>query len=532
MLFENPAPRRRRPFGFTGSVLLHCLLLITLAFRPVNTEDGSPHALNRKYSVRFLRLQMPQEKNRSGAGPTLTAMRRSSAGGQNSGSSSRPQSLQSPQSVLAAQVTPETQEPPPRPFQLPPNLHTQPVKQTLIQLDRPPDVPLQQTIPLPAMLFWTEQPVAPEMKKQFVAPPAKLLPKVVQSVLVPPVIEYANRETNVADLKMAQLPPVESPRLVQRAATISPVQIPGPERPKVPQIVLPDANTTAAMAVISLPESSLHVSSLAVLPPANQIAPQPGSGSGSADHASGAGSGEKGRGAAEGGGERASIAGTRGTGSGSGGMGNMAGTGSNGNSTTGGGHGSAETGGSLGSGGNGTGNGVSGAGSAGGSGTLTSGTAGMTKLTLPKDGKFGVVVIGSSVSAPYPESSGVLTGKMVYTVYLRMGLRKNWILQYCLPKSAEQATRTRGSATPIEAPWPILMMRPDELANAGADYVVVHGMITAEGHFDQLGLVFPEDLGQKSLLLNSLKLWEFRPASRDGVATTVEALLIIPRESE
>jgi hypothetical protein len=154
----------------------------------------------------------------------------------------------------------------------------------------------------------------------------------------------------------------------------------------------------------------------------------------------------------------------------------------------------------------------------------------MTRLTLPKDGHYGVVVAGSAPAAPYPESVGALGGKMVYTVYLRVGLRKKWILQYCLPKLAEQRIKTRGSATPLDAPWPFLILRPDQLSASGEEYVLVHGMITSEGHFDQLAMIFPEELEKKDLLISSLKKWEFRPSSRDGVPTTVEVLLIIPRE--
>lgn len=156
----------------------------------------------------------------------------------------------------------------------------------------------------------------------------------------------------------------------------------------------------------------------------------------------------------------------------------------------------------------------------------------MIRLTLPKEGRYGVVVVGSAAAAPYPESVGALSGKMVYTVYLHVGLRKNWILQYCLPKAAEQRIATRGSATPLDAPWPFLILRPDQLSASGEEYVLVHGMITSEGQFDQLAMIFPEELEKKDLLLSSLKKWEFRPASRDKVPTTVEVLLIIPREGD
>ncbi len=121
---------------------------------------------------------------------------------------------------------------------------------------------------------------------------------------------------------------------------------------------------------------------------------------------------------------------------------------------------------------------------------------------------------------------------MVYTVYLRVGLRKNWILQYCLPKAAEPRATARGSATPLDAPWPFLILRPDELTAPGEGYVMVHGMITSEGQFDQLAMIFPEELDKKDLLISSLNKWEFRPASRDKVPTTVEVLLIIPRQSD
>jgi hypothetical protein len=151
-------------------------------------------------------------------------------------------------------------------------------------------------------------------------------------------------------------------------------------------------------------------------------------------------------------------------------------------------------------------------------------------MTLPKEGKFGVVVSGSTAAAPYPESSGALSGKVVYTVYLRVGQRKNWILQYCLPKAAVSASQTGGAASPLEAPWPYNIVRPDHAGNSG--YVLVRGMVTIEGRFDQLAMVFPQDPEGKDLLIQSLSRWAFRPAKRDGEPAAVEVLLIIPRETE
>jgi hypothetical protein len=61
---------------------------------------------------------------------------------------------------------------------------------------------------------------------------------------------------------------------------------------------------------------------------------------------------------------------------------------------------------------------------------------------------------------------------------------------------------------------------------------MIHGFITAAGRFDQLAVVYPDELDKKDLLLSSLKLWDFRPASRDGEPAAVEVLLIIPHEAE
>jgi hypothetical protein len=153
-------------------------------------------------------------------------------------------------------------------------------------------------------------------------------------------------------------------------------------------------------------------------------------------------------------------------------------------------------------------------------------TAGLTRITQPEDGKFGVVVTGSSASDLYPDSAGVLSGRVVYTVYVRVGLHKNWILQYCLPKGSEQG----GAA--VDAPWPLLILRPDQFSALDFDYVLVHGIINSKGRFEQLALVYPNELSEQEKLLGALGQWNFRPASRDGQAVAVEALLVIPRQEE
>ncbi len=457
--------------------------------------------VTRKYSVRFLRLQVNRRE------PVRTA---SKAGTANAG-------------LRAAQIPGQsaarnTEEPSKefRAFELPRTVRANPVKQTLVQLDRPPNLPLKQDISLPAMLLWTDAPTPPEMRKQFVPPSVRKLQRIARSLPVAPTIELGNREQTVADLKIASNIPTEAPRLVQPTSTTAPVRIPGPQAVKIPNIVPPDIAQPSEAAIISIPDSAVRFSELTVLPPANQIAPpKPAASAGSGGTADG---GEL-RGGAHGSTGAAEMPAT----GGSGGQRDAGMRAGNASGTTA----VAEAGAGTSAEGRATGIDMGGGGDAG-----MSAVPGTTRLVLPKEGKFGVVITGAASSAPYSESIGVLTGKVVYTVYLRVGLHKNWILQYCLPNGAGQQVRRRGSATPIQAPWPFLMLRPDALATGNADYVILHGNISAEGHFEGLGLVFPNELEQKDLLLRSLKHWEFRPASRDGVPTTVEFLLIIPNETD
>ncbi len=538
--------------AFAGSCLLHCALLATLALWSVKApNDDSVGHVRRKYSVRFLRLQMPREsRERAGSrmGAGASAVRKS---GTLQSPARGTENSESGAAEALTRAQPITREH--RLFELPPTAHVDPVKQTLVQLDLPPDIVLKHEIPIPTALLWTQNKMPPPMRKQFVAPPLKQVVKPAQSLPVPAMLTPPNLEMSVADLNIGAAFLNDTPRLVRPQAVATPVSRPAPELAKeIPQVALADSSESIPANVISLPDAPLRSSTMIVLPPVNQIAPSAaGNGGGgraaaAADGTQGSGDQGQGRGASGSGGAGTEAAGNGGKAAGAQGLGgggtggdsesagSGAGTAASGAGAGGSGTGESKSGSGAGrSSGTGGSSGSGGSGAADGSGdTLPSSIAGVTRLTLPKDGRYGVVVAGSAPGAPYPESVGALGGKMVYTVYLKVGLRKSWILQYCLPKTAELRITTRGSATPLDAPWPFLILRPDRFSSTGEDYVMVHGMITAEGQFDQLAMVYPEQLEKKDLLISSLSKWEFRPASRDGVRTTVEILLIIPREPD
>ena len=154
------------------------------------------------------------------------------------------------------------------------------------------------------------------------------------------------------------------------------------------------------------------------------------------------------------------------------------------------------------------------------------------RTDLPPDAKPPLSVLGESVADQYPESAGRgLSGRVVSTVYLNVGLNKSWTLEYWPPASARD--EAKGSAAMPESPWPRIMFRPkDLLLPPDADAVLVHGVLTSQGQLEQLALILPPDWPQKSILFQALQLWKFRPAMKGGEAVAVEVMLVIPRQPE
>src|SRR3954470_11203064 len=132
-LLEIAAPPKQRTPAFAGSMGIHCILLFALAMSS-GTELSRPVApvVTRKYSVRFLKLQMPRETSRAGFSAGAASLPALAARG-----SRATQALKTP----AAATSTEPAERQVRPFELPKVVQARPAKQTLVQLDRPPNLP-------------------------------------------------------------------------------------------------------------------------------------------------------------------------------------------------------------------------------------------------------------------------------------------------------------------------------------------------------------------------------------------------------
>jgi hypothetical protein len=150
-----------------------------------------------------------------------------------------------------------------------------------------------------------------------------------------------------------------------------------------------------------------------------------------------------------------------------------------------------------------------------------------TAIHLPRDGQFGIVVVGSSLAEQYPETISLWAGRLVYTVYLHLGHGKAWIMQYSLPANS---TAAAGNTVRPEAPWPYDLVEPHLDPDENVDAVMVHGFVNLAGRFERLNVVFPAQLPAAKFILSALQQWQFRPARQNGQLAPVEVLLIIPEQ--
>ncbi len=389
--------------------------------------------------------------------------------------------------------------------------------QTLIEPDIDPDKMLPKETPLPAMMLWSGQ----KPKVKFLTPPT---PHPPTTVFQKPKLNIPNREVQLADLNLsstrfqsklpAPLPSNTTPIVVkQETAKVE----------RVPETTSVSNNQPTPASVLSA--SDLHMAQGTVsMPAANQSA--------SGNELGALGTGKSAASVQPGNGDSGSTGTERGEGKGQGTSGGKtAGTG-NGNGQKGSGNGTTGNGSSSGTGGGqGTGhNPGSGAGSSTGKGSGEGDGTSVTRIRLPKNGQFGVVVVGSSTEEQYPETAAVWKGRLAYSVFLKVGTAKSWILQYSLPRADDSASA--GSAH-LEAPWPYYIVRPNlDPDEASSDSVMVHGFVNEAGHFESLSVVFPTDFAHEQLVLGALQQWQFRPGTQNGQMAKLEVLLIIPEVSE
>jgi len=347
--------------------------------------------------------------------------------------------------------------------------------QTLVQPDVPAPITLPDELKVPSLLIWKSQ----KMVVKTIVPPPLQKPA---SAEVLPSFNKPNQEAHLADIRMSSTD-FSTQKLPMFPSNTSPVVVHGPDSEQnITASTAAGSGEPTSAAVLSLSDQRMNGGTV-FLPPGNESA----SSSSPGGLTAGKDSGQPGDGSS---------------------AGKAGGTGAD--------HAGGEKTGSSPGSDNGSGSGYQ----------FTT-----TRIAMAKDGQFGAVVVGSSLEDKYPDVPALWGGRLVYTVYLHVGLAKSWIFQYSLP-SAEDATKA-GEVTRIEAPWPYNIVRPDIPSGAiDADVLMIHGFVNKDGRFESLTVVFPPQFAQAKFVLDALKQWEFRPATQDGQAAKVEVALIVPEETE
>ncbi len=481
-VFTEPRSESTSPSGFVVSIVLHCLGFVWLAMGLSHAPRMAAQPSPLRYTVRVLSAPLEDPPMRQSARAATPGIGKPSA-----------EHGADPGGHLAS-----------LPFLSPKVVELPPGPQTLIQPDAPPMITIPKPIPIPRAVVWS----AENSHSMTIVPPA---PPKVSVVAAKASIISPNRELAPAEIKLSSTRfMTDKPMLMP--STTSPVVVRAPDPPQqVPQTASkPTAEPTPAR-VVSL--SDTPAKDQAAVPLANSIARKASSDS-----------------LAPGQSQTSAEAGSGNPASKQNGVGTGQDTAKHSDNPTAGTAATAQNG--TAAGGNAT---VAQNGTAAGTSSGTSpgfglGEPPLVHIHLPKDGQYGVVVVGSSLADKYPETLDMWGGRLIYTVYLHVGLKKNWILQYSVPRSA--GGNSAGNGTQPAAPWPYDIVRSSASPDPDADAILVHGIITATGHFDQLTVAFPPGLAEANFLLHALQQWQFRPAMQNGQPIPVEVLLIIPNETE
>jgi hypothetical protein len=244
----------------------------------------------------------------------------------------------------------------------------------------------------------------------------------------------------------------------------------------------------------------------------------------------GAGNGSGGTALAGGGGEGAGLG--AGTGSGKGGTGTEAGHGSGVGTGLGTGSGISVSSGSGAGNGRGSGGfaGITIQGGAGhyGTGIVASKIQGGTPA--PPQTSYGMTISSLGNNGGGLADYGVFSDEKVYTVYLDMRQTLEdpapaWSLQYAPIKAADDPAPNETVTPPFPAHKEMPKLSDELLQRYDGRQVVVYGVISAEGRFEQLTVKDSPSVELNAPILHALRRWTFRPAQLGGKPVALKALL-------
>jgi hypothetical protein len=396
--------------------------------------------------------------------------------------------------------------------------------QVLIRPLSPPDIKPKQ-VQLPSMRIWTSD--LPKITKRFVAPGRKAPPPPEQVHIVPPP----------PDFNFVHADPVPSTTQARLTLPMTPPPMIDARPQKVETPAAPAVPAGDPVNVISMNSRNVPLEEKLVIPPGNLFGKSgdagPGASAAATDKASNAAGSKTGNATAPSTPVTSPSASSTSASLASSGTSSTAPAGppskvasagpgvANGNPASGSSTSSASAPVTI--AGSSSGNGVPG-GVKGGRGQV---------IVRPADGRFDAMVVQSAPLDQFPEGKTLLTGRPIYSVYIALGTPKDWAMYFCIPNEKPKTDTSGyvvqlGTSTPVQAPYPTRMLRPDVTIPSYYKYVLVHGLINEGGHFENLRVVRTINPEADRDVLASLGDWQFRAATKDGVKIAVEFLLSIP----
>ncbi len=468
-LFTDRPEPPQKPTSFVVSILLHGAVIGLVSYVIVHSPGIKDPTRTEHFAVRHLDLHKPEPRAQKLAGGAR---------------------YPGPRSI--AQASPAGGKPAVHPAVSQKIPKLTPGPQTLVQPNLPFHLSPPKEIPAPTVVAWTPE---KNLAKNIVLP----RPQEPTASDVQPSIEPPNEEVNLADLGVSSTEMALKTAIILPSTT-SPLVIHGPDALQFPP------ETTSVSSEEPTPAAVMSLSDIQM--PEGKVSLAPVNETSASDRQGELTPGQREEHAEGGNGNLAGGAEGIGPGQGAGGEGDKPANAASASEQS-----AASS--------------AAGRGAASGSGSQPT----ADQISLPKDGQFGVVVVGSSLEEKYPETAELWTGRMAYTVYLHVGLAKSWILQYSLPRSVEAAAA--GNVSHIDAPWPYNIVRPNIApGEINADALMVHGFVNQAGRFESLTVAFPPEFTQSQFVLNALQQWQFRPAMQNGKAASVEVLLLIPETGQ
>jgi len=375
--------------------------------------------------------------------------------------------------------------------------------------------PVLRPATLPPLAFWARQ-EAPKPQRDEVRLPGRTEEAVVQPVLAAsPVLAVPNKEPNLGDKNVATTPPVVSASLPVAPSATAPVR----DSSADPRNGTYDRAAGQYANLISLSAEAIRPGEIVKVPPGSTGLRSQGGGAGQVESKSG-GTGESGTRAQERpvAGAEASAPSSRGSSP----EGRSTRTGAGGPKPGDATQNVSPTSGAL---VNNTTKGPSPNTAAPG------GSEAFTRIMHPPNGNFDVVVTQATVGGDLPGIPTRLSGSPVYTVYLRVGDAKEWVLAFCLPATKNtQNSRYEvyiEDATPLSPPYPIQTTIPQSvIGQQRSAPLVFRGLLTAEGAFRNMEASEPGTASSKIAAI--LAEWRFRPARKNNSPTEIQVALIIP----